>query len=291
MARIPVLINAKAGRGRAPLAAPRIHRYLRRHALEADLTISESLPQTAEWAAAAAAQGGVALVGGGDGTMNTVLPYFANSPTALGILPVGTANGLARELQLPLSLGRAIEVAVEGRARAVDLGVANGRPFALMAGIGLDAVIVGQTVGPIKDLLGPWAFIVQGIAALAEYQPVDIRVLVDGEDVSFTGWMVVLGNAAVYAYTWRLAKDARIDDGLLDVMMFTARRSREVVAGVSQALAGLQPDAPTVLMRRGTDIRIESDPPLPIQLDGEPAGNTPLNVSVAAGALKVMVPR
>jgi diacylglycerol kinase family enzyme len=181
-------------------------------------------------------------------------------------------------------------VAVLGQARAIDLGQVNGRHFAVMAGVGFDAQVVAQVGGSLKNLLGPWAYVLQGLALLAQYHPAHLEVELDGERLELLGWLVVLGNAALYAYRWRLAKNARIDDGLLDVCLFGARGVGQVVAEMSRVLTGRHLEAPQVCYRRAAQVRITSRPDLCVQADGEPAGATPLMASILPGALKVMVP-
>ena len=287
--RVPLLINGRAGQGRAGrVTRSAIENLLAELGYQVEITTSESRSQGVAWGRAVAGRYELALVAGGDGTMNSVLEGLCGSDTALGLIPLGTGNCLARELGLPRVIRRSVLVAARGRPQPIDVGVMNGRPFAVMAGVGFDARVVASMGASIKNLLGPWAYVAKGLALLGRYRPGQFRVVADGDELAFPGWLVVVGNTATYVYRWRLAENARIDDGLLDVCLFGASKPAQMLAGISYALTGL--GGRQVLYRRAARVEVDSDPPVHVQVDGEPAGMTPARVEVLPGALKVMVP-
>lgn len=230
------------------------------------------------------------VVAGGDGTIHAVLPALANTGVPLAILPVGSVNVLARELGIPTSLDAAIEVAKSGRPRQVDLGNANGRPFALMAGIGFDAAVV-HTVGQnVKNLIGAFAYVARGLQVLGSYPRSSFHIEADGEEVEAVGWLAVVANASRYTYHWRLAPDAQIDDGWLDLCFFSSESALQTAGQVVAALRGRNSPHPGVRHLRAKRFRFRCDPEVAVQLDGDPAGTTPVEVAVAPDALTVMVP-
>jgi len=290
MPSIPVLINGKAGSGRAKAAAREISLLLEREGLQAEVLLSESREQAAQWSRQVADREGLALVAGGDGTLNSVLPGFCEGRGTLGLIPLGTANCLARELGIPLAMAPAIRTALHGWQRHIDLGIVNDTPFAVMAGIGFDAQVVVEVSGALKNLIGPWAYVVSGIERLLQYQPVQMHVQVDGSPLDFPGWLVVLGNASTYAYRWRLGSDARIDDGRLDVCLFPSTGAANLVVGLSSTLVTGDMSHLEAVYRRGRTVTVESDPTVWVQVDGDVIGSTPVAAHIAPGALKVMVP-
>jgi len=206
------------------------------------------------------------------------------------VIPAGTANCLARELRLPLSLRQACRVAATGEVRRIDLGTANGQPFALMAGIGFDAEMV-RRIGPqIKDLLGAFAYVVTGLRLLGEYRPARMTIETPEGKAELPAWMVVVSNAATYALYWHLTPHASIEDGWLDVCVFAETDMPGSLGQLAGALSGHHLEHPQVKYLRTRQIRIEADPPVSTQLDGDLAGATPVEIGVRPAALSVIAP-
>lgn len=231
-----------------------------------------------------------AIVAGGDGTIHAVLPALANTGVPLAILPVGSVNVLARELGIPTSLDAAIGVAKSGQPRQIDLGCANGRPFALMAGIGFDAAVVHSVAPDLKNLIGSFAYVARGLQVLASYPQTHFHIEADGEEVEGAGWLAVVANASRYTYHWRLAPDARMDDGRLDLCFFASESAVQTAGQVVAVLGGRHSSHPGVRHLRAKRFRFHCEPEVAVQLDGDPAGSTPVEVTVTPGALTVMVP-
>jgi YegS/Rv2252/BmrU family lipid kinase len=231
-----------------------------------------------------------AIVAGGDGTIHAVLPALAHTGVPLAILPVGSVNVLARELGIPTSLDAAIGVAKSGQPRQVDLGYANSRPFALMAGIGFDAAVVHSVAPNVKNLIGAFAYVARGLQVLGSYPRSGFHIEADGEAIEAVGWLAVVANASRYTYHWRLAPDAQIDDGWLDLCFFASESAVETAGQVVAALRGRNSPHPGVQHLRAKRFRFRCNPEVAVQLDGDPAGTTPVEVAVAPDALTVMVP-
>jgi diacylglycerol kinase family enzyme len=129
-----------------------------------------------------------------------VIAGLAGSEVPLGIIPLGTVNVLAREFGIPLNPTQALKVALEGSVRRIDLGMANGQPFALMAGLGFDAQVVSAVVPRLKELFGPVAYVTAGLRVLTRYKPSRFHFTADGMEFDLPAWLVVVGNASYYAY-------------------------------------------------------------------------------------------
>jgi YegS/Rv2252/BmrU family lipid kinase len=230
------------------------------------------------------------IVAGGDGSINAALPAVAESGFPLAILPVGSVNVLARELGLPRGLEAAIEVAVRGARREIDLGMANGRPFALMAGLGFDAAVVRSVAPAVKNLVGSFAYVARGLRLLAEHAPSRFVIETEGERIDAEAWLAVVANASLYTYRWRLAPEARIDDGWLDLCLFESASRAQTGTQVLAALRGRHVGRPGVRHLRARSFTFACEPPVCVQLDGDPAGESPVDIRVAPRALSVVVP-
>src|SRR5690606_26707690 len=164
---------------------------------------------------------------GGDGTIYEVVNGLAHSDTALAVIPTGTANVWAREAFVPRDLTRALKLVALGRRERVDLGVAEGafgrRHFLLMCGIGLDAEVVGRvgTSSSGKRRLGKAWYALLGAGAVARATPVETTFSLDGTSLERPLLQAVAGNTRLYGGVTRLTSNARMDDGLLDLCVFS----------------------------------------------------------------------
>lgn len=293
--RALLVANPLAGRVRSPEGVVRVVHALQRAGLEVDLLCPERPHEPGEEVGRALAGCDPAdtrvVVAGGDGSIHRVLSAVMNTPFPLAILPVGSVNVLARELGIPLSLEAAAQVAATGATRRMDLGLANGRPFATTFGVGFDAAVVGAVQPGPKRLLGSALYVAQGLAILARYRGAHFRITADQETVEGHAWLAIVANHPRYTYRVRICPEAALNDGWLDVCLFRGnsffRKSSQVIA----ALLNRHTGRPGVQHMRARRFRFECDPPLPVQLDGDEAGTTPVEVVVAPGALSIVVPR
>lgn len=231
----------------------------------------------------------VVIANGGDGTINEAVNGLAGSKTALAVLPGGTANVWAKEAGIPKDAAKAMRIVLNGERRRVDLGVANGRYFLLMAGVGLDAAIIPGVRPAWKRRVGALAYIVAGITTAIGTRPWDVRLTLDGETVETPLYWMLAGNTRNYGGLMNLTHGAQMDDGLLDVALMRKGGLHLVVDG-TLALVGQHQRSANILYRRAKEIAIETAE-VPVQLDGDRCLGTPLQISVASRALTVVVPR
>lgn len=293
-----LIFNPVAGSGRPGEELARIEATL--GTLVSQRIVTQG-PGDAE-AAARAAVGAFdsVLAAGGDGTINEVVngllaanPADGPLPT-LGLVPLGTQNVFAHELGFPRgNLDAVAGLLRAGKTRAIDIGQAGPRRFALMAGFGFDAAVVAEVAKPVKELIGPAAYAFATLGALAKYRSTSVRLTLDGEEVLTEAFVVVVANAASYAYRQiKMAPFASLDDGWLDVCVFE-RPLFDKFGFATQILALLARRHlrdPRVRYYRARRIRIESDPPIMGQLDGDMFASTPLDIAVLPRALTVFVP-
>jgi len=240
--------------------------------------------------AAVAARADLVLASGGDGTVTACAAGMAGSGIPLAVLPAGTGNLLARNLGLPFELGEALLVAITGTNRPLDAGAANGRAFVVMAGIGFDAKMMDGTSDPLKKRLG-WA--AYGVSALRHLRdrPVRVRLRADGgPPLRRRASGIVIGNVGSLQGGVPLLPDAEPDDGVLDVLVLTARGWAGWLTLAAHVLARRTASA-RVARLTFRELHIDLDRPQPWELDGEVIGSTrQLVVTVQPGALVLRVP-
>jgi diacylglycerol kinase (ATP) len=240
------------------------------------------------------------LVVGGDGTINEVVNGLAESSVALGVLPAGTGNAWAKELGLPtrsplhpMPLLDSVRSLIPGTIRCIDLGRANSRYFLQWTGIGLDAEVT-YAMEPrtrTQRRLGVVAYFIAGLAAAANMVGTRTRIWIDDRRIYRRSILVVVSNSQLYGGRVRIATDARLDDGLLDIDVFAGTGFGSSLRTAMGVITGLHVHDPRHSLYRGRIIRVETEKPMPVHVDGEPYGTTPFECQVVPHALTVLVPR
>ncbi len=233
----------------------------------------------------------VVIAAGGDGTLNEVVQGLAGTDVALGVLPMGTMNVWAREVGIPLNLSGALQVLLEGEHRRMDLGSANGRYFLLFAGIGADGKITSMIEHHLLKRLGLFSYIIAG--AVVGLGPLDfhLRLRVDGRSFRTRASLIIIGNTRLYGGLMTFTGQAYGDDGLLDMCIVRRQGLVGRLRVILNALRRHYPLGARVSYERFRTVTIDSPVPVPIQVDGEPAGTLPTVFRVAPQMLTVIVPR
>lgn len=210
------------------------------------------------------------VVVGGDGTIHGVIESLADAGTTLGIVPAGTGNDFAGALGVARDPERALERALEGTPRRVDLGEIEGRLFAGTAGIGFDGEVARRVRDGSVRLFGRLAYAVHALAALGSFVPPRIVAEFDGGRISDHAMFVVLANSPIFGGGMRIAPDASLDDGRFD-LVFVHRVGRfDLVRTLPKVYAGRHVDHPAVEIHRTPSARIAADRPVTVWGDGEP---------------------
>jgi YegS/Rv2252/BmrU family lipid kinase len=288
--RALLVMNPMAGES-SPELADLLRQVAARHDCQLTLALPASPEELYTVVRHAVADGDTRIFcAGGDGTIHHVVAALRDTDTPLAIIPTGTVNVLARELHIPLDPLDAMRVALAGRTRRVDVGMANGRPFMVMAGLGFDAEVITEVLPRLKELFGPLAYVTIGLQVLARYKPSQFRLEMDELCLSLPAWLIVVGNASYYAYELNIAPDARMDDGLLDVCIFAEHGAFERLTQIGALFAGQHTKQANVRYFRTRHLRIDAAPPVHVQLDGDAMGSSPVDISVLPSALTVVVP-
>jgi diacylglycerol kinase (ATP) len=314
MAPSLVIVNPHASRLRAAGGAegvlPAVVAMLKgRDGVPPDVIVPDSADAVDGHVRAAIDHGVAAVVGlGGDGTQRGIAAVLAGTGVPLGILPGGTGNILGGVLGIPTKMDAAIAALATARPRAIDLGdvalettdLKPGEPVphticAIGCGIGFDARLMSTTESHHKARFGRYAYLFQAIRLAARIEAVPFRITVDDRlyELDASVAMVTnVGDLVPGVIRPRLA--ALPDDGLLDLFVVAARGVVDGLRGLADQLlrttTGGDADSRT-LRFRCQRARLESTPPEPIQVDGDPCGTGAIEVSVRPGALQVLVPR
>jgi YegS/Rv2252/BmrU family lipid kinase len=229
------------------------------------------------------------VAAGGDGTVNEVASGIAGSGVQFGVLPVGTMNVFSSELGIPQNnLPAAWQIIEAGFLRELDLPMANNSHFVQLAGIGLDAEVVRLTTPESKKSLGPVSYLLT-LAQVAAVRPP--KILLDPEDSPRReGSFVLVGNGRFYGGPFVLFKNARPDDGLLDVLVFQNQSHWDVVRYFQAIAFGNHPNLPDVEYFQTKAMTVHSSSDVPVELDGELASSLPCKFGFFRKKLPVLSP-
>lgn len=230
---------------------------------------------------------------GGDGTISGVVDGLVHTGFPLGILPVGTVNALARELNIPLDLERALGLLVGEHATLnMDVGRIEGHYFALNASIGVSTSTIEVIDQQEKRRLGPFAYLGPGIKALFGAQPHDFEIEIDGHSRHWRASEVVIANGGTVGDpVLRWGPDVRVDDGRLDLCVVRARSLLDYLLLAWDLLWRSQrQDRRLRCQQVSHSVSIQAKERMPVQADGEIVGETPIQIEVLPHAVQVIVP-
>ena len=245
----------------------------------------------AEWLARHAVTEGYKRIvaAGGDGTINEIVNGIAGHNVALGLLPLGTMNVFATELGLPVNdLADCWKIIERNRTHRVDLPRANRKHFVQLAGVGLDAQAVKETSRAFKRNFGPLSYLISAVQIASRTPPV---LRIESKDAIATeGSFVLVGNGRLYGGRFPFFKQAVMDDGLLDVIVFKRLNYVDIIRYLQDVVFTPQISSPEVEYFQTKHVRVTSDESVPVEIDGELVGNCPVEFKIRAGGLRVLTP-
>ena len=301
-AKAVFLVNPASAGGATGRRWPEIARSAAELGLQGDTLFSEEPGQLVDLASHALAGGATTLIAvGGDGTVNEVVNGIAASPedVELAIIPRGTGVDFVRTFGIPTRLEDALRTAVAGRVRTIDLGRAAFRSwqgtegqayFANVASAGMSGAIAKRVnesrLGPAARASYLWAT----LAVFARWRNTEVRVSVDDEIRGGRMHDVIVANCRYFGAGMMICPKAEPDDGLLDVLLIGDVTKGDLVRTMPKIYRGTHLPHPKAELLRGAVISVEADVPLPVQLDGEQPGTTPVRFDVVPSALRLRVP-
>jgi diacylglycerol kinase (ATP) len=304
--RVMVIINPASGKkgGITTNAAgvDEVRAILEANGIDAEIKETEYAGHATELARQAAAEGyDVVIACGGDGTVGEAAHGLVGTKTTLGILPLGSANNVARMMHVPFVLEEAGKLLRLGEVRNVDVGRCNGEYFLETAGIGLDAAIF-----PIMNKVdkGEYTRLFDALKTFVRFRPRRMTLVLDRRAVRVRALVVLVANGPYWGYSVPLAPDAKVDDGQFDVVVFRNFSKWQFTKHVLAAIfhRGKNPNAnnphgynqpvyhPDIKTYRASRVRVlmRRGRPWPVHADAQPRGRTPANIRVLKGALKVI---
>lgn len=283
MNKTVVILNPAARGEKAKSMTEKIEKM----ALGAYVSLSSAPGHARDLARHAVAEGFAKVVAaGGDGTINEVVNGIAGSDVSLGILPIGTMNVFAAELGLPLSnLRKCWDIIEAGHTRSVDLPRANRHYFVQLAGVGLDAQVVQETSWNFRKNFGPLSYVISA-AQIAARKPPKLIVEADGRETE--GSFVLIGNGRFYGGPFTIFKEAQIDDGKLDVLIFKNLGYLDIVRYLNGVIFGTHMQLPDVEYFQTAKAIIRSEQKVPVEVDGEVIDNLPVTFRVSPRKLNVI---
>ncbi|MDT0433910.1 MULTISPECIES: YegS/Rv2252/BmrU family lipid kinase [Streptomyces] len=292
MRQFTAVVNPTAGRAAGAAALLAVARRLREAGAELETAYSGSLDHAKDLAREAGARGRVVLAVGGDGIAGGIGGALSGTGGVLGLVPAGRGNDFARALRLPSDPGELADVLLHGTPRPVDTvevssavhdrAVVLGSVYA-----GVDA-LANLHANRSRLLRGAASYYAGGLRAVATWRAARYRVTVDGTEHPHTGYTVVAANSGYYGSGRAVAPDARVDDGLLDVVLIRDAPRRLFFALMNDLTTGAHVHRPQVEILRGREVRISADREIPYGADGEVDAVLPVTARVLPGALRVL---
>lgn len=234
---------------------------------------------------------------GGDGTVAETVTGLAGTDVPMAVIPRGTANQVAHNLQIPSNLEEAVELAVAGVPAPVDLGRIGDRTFALVAGAGLDAAVMASATRGMKERWGFGAYVFAAVKEALTAQPVNFCITADGEELKVKAVSVMLANVGeLFAHFLPFPvpltprPKSSWQDGLFDVVILAPRNVMDVPAVVWKALGGQFDSDDRLIHFQAKEVTIEADPGIAVQIDGDPAGETPMSARAVERAVRIISP-
>jgi len=230
------------------------------------------------------------VIGGGDGTLNAALPALIETGLPLGILPMGTANDLARTLAIPPAPEAAAGIIAAGRTREIDVGEVNGVPFFNVASLGLSERIARELTRDVKQKLGVLGYVLATIRTLIYMRPFSAKIVVGGTTRRIRSIQIAVGNGRYYGGGLTIAETATIDDGALDLYSIETDRLWKLALIYPAFRSGRLASWNDIRTVRCTEVEIHSRRARPINTDGEITTRTPARFRVLPKAVTVFAP-
>jgi len=263
-----------------------------------DLDIRITTPEVdANQLAYEAVQRGVHLIiaSGGDGTLSATAEALVRTDIPMGVISRGTANAFASALGIPNTIEAACQTILDGKTKVVDAALCNGKPMVLLVGVGFEAEVVEKADRETKNRLGMMAYVLAGVKQLREFETFEATIETDEKVITVTAAAVTIANAA--PSTSILAQGPAgivYDDGLLDLTVVAPENRAGAIASayhlLQTALSGDAAERDDIGYLRARRLKVTTNPPQKVVLDGEILGTMPIDVECIPGGLTICVP-
>lgn len=285
-----LIVNPKAGRRFfLNLHLPQVIKLLERHGVSFRIFYTRYSGHAARLVRRFREEIDCVTVFGGDGTIREVVKGMGDRPLPLGIIPFGTVNVLALDLGISLNPIIAATGILAGHTRSIDVGYVNAEPFLLMVSTGLDAMAVHSVGLRFKRYLGQMSYVLGMIWSALTDRVHRIQISVEGEDITDGGYLAIVSNSRYYAGPYTIDEEVRIDDGILNVILFKKSGILDTLRLLVSILANRHRMMPDVSIYSGKVIHIRSKGRIKMQMDGDKAPSPPARICVRERFLPVFV--
>jgi YegS/Rv2252/BmrU family lipid kinase len=286
-------VNPQSAGGRALKHLPEVERELDRRSIPYRVVLTESLEQGVSEARRAADAGEIPVVMSGDGLIGQVGGALAETDAAMGIIPGGRGNDLARVLGIPSDPAGAVDVLEARVERLIDVGEVNGRRFLGIASFGFDSEC-NRIANETRVIKGNLVYAYSVPRAIISWQPAKFDVTVDGRDpITFSGWSVAIANSQAFGGGMYVAPHAKIDDGLFDIVTIDSSIGRfRYLSNLPKVFKGthINAEGVTELRAAGSIVEVSADRDFAVYADGEHLADLPATLRVLPRVLRVIAP-
>jgi YegS/Rv2252/BmrU family lipid kinase len=287
--KLALVANPAAAGGRPFRLMPQVRAELDSLALPHRVIEARDMEHAVSAAAEAASAGELVVAMGGDGLVGA-LAGAVRGKGPVGVIPAGRGNDFARELGIPVEIEAACRVLAEGEERAIDLGLANERPFVCIASTGFDSD-ANRIANDARLIKGNLVYLYGALRALWAWRPTRFTVCLDGDERRFEGYTVAVANTRFYGGGMRVAPSAKPADGQLDVVLVEQNSKFRFLANLPKVFSGSHIDVEGVRSFRAREVEISADRAFDVYADGDRITSLPATVRVEPGVLRVIAPR
>jgi diacylglycerol kinase (ATP) len=289
MRSFTALVNPISGGGRAAKSWAPLAERIGNAGARVRVEVTRGRDHAIELARAAAADGDVVVAVGGDGLVRDLAGAAVASGSTLGIVPAGRGNDLARALRLPTTVKGLAELLLRGPTRTIDVLDINGTIVPGNVYAGLDSV-ANRIINGNRWIPAALLYRLAPIRAIATWKAPTYTVYADGVTTTVKAHMVVLANSGAYGHGLQIVPPAKLDDGLLDVLIVGDGPRRAVVSFMREAEHGAHINRPEVSLSTAREVTLTADRPLPVCGDGDELAQLPVTVRLRPGALQILAP-
>jgi len=287
---IHVIINPKSGSGLKRTALVEFFATLKMYGKEVVEYRTKAPDDATGYARSIRDSADSVVIWGGDGTVREAASALAGSNVPILACPVGTENLLAKELGIPSHPRKLAETLIKGRVAQCDLGMVNGSNFLMIIGVGFDGEVVRRLAAVRRGHITHLSYFWPIWRTFWEHDFPRLKIIADDEELFDDYGLAFVGNISRYAAGLRICRDARFDDGKLDLVIFSCQKQTALVLHAAWTLLRRHPLKGNVIYRQCRKIHIETDRPVPSQIDGDVGPYCPLDIGIHPGKLLLIVP-
>jgi YegS/Rv2252/BmrU family lipid kinase len=286
---LTLLVNPASAHGRTLKLLPVVEQELDQRRIPFRVERTRGLEDGVERALGAIEAGEVPVVVSGDGLVGAIGGAMAGSDTPLGIVPGGRGNDLARVLGIPDDPVAAVAVLAAGETRRIDVGEANGERFLGIISVGFDSEC-NRLANEVKVVRSKLVYVYSLFRTLLTWKPARFTIRSESQRIRTSGYSISVANNSTFGGGMRIAPEAKLDDGLFDVITVGEVGKLRFVANLRKVFDGTHIDQEQVRMSRASRVEITASRPFPVYADGEHLTKLPVSIRVLPRALSVLVP-